>query len=106
MLVVTTPMLDGIRITQYRGAIFAQVVRGFAIGQGFFDSFRAIGGDRSKGHEELIQHIRFEALEELKREAANAGGNAIVGAVIDVEAVSLRERPMLLAKAYGTAVVI
>jgi len=106
MLVVTTPIIEGHPITEYRGAVFTQVVRGFALGQGFFDNWRAMGGERSKGHEELIYHIRLEALEELKREAAKVGANAVVGAVIDVEAISLRDRPMILAKAFGTAVVV
>jgi len=106
MLIVTTPMLEGKKIVEYKGAVFTQVVRGFALGQGFLDGWRAIGGDRSKGHEELIAEIRSEALEELKREAASMGANAIVGLIMDLDTATLRERPMMLAKVAGTAVVV
>ena len=106
MLIATTPALEGKKILEYKGAVFAQVVKGFALGQGFLDGWRAMGGERSKGHEELIAAIRAEALEELKREAKILGANAIVGLIIDLDTATLRERPMMLAKVAGTAVVV
>jgi len=106
MLVTTTPILEGKKIIEYKGPVFAQVVRGFAIGQGFLDGLRAVVADRSKGHEELISQIRTEALNELEQKARDTGANALVGVVVDVEAVSLRERPMILGKASGTAVTV
>ena len=67
---------------------------------------KAIGGERSSGHEQLIAQIRSEVLEELRREAEATGANAVVGMIIDIDPVSLRDRPMILAKAAGTAVVV
>ena len=106
MLVVTTPTLEGKQILEYKGSVFTQVVRGFALGQGFFDGWRAMGGERSKGHEALIAEIRAEAVEALKQEALAVGANAIVGLIIDLDTATLRDRPMMLAKVAGTAVVI
>jgi len=106
MQLSTTPYIDGKQIRDNKGLVFAQSVRGFAAGQGFFDSFRAMGGKRSVGHEELIDQVRQEALGELQQAARAVGANAIVGITIDVDPVSLREAPMVLAKASGTAVVI
>ena len=106
MLIVTTPILEGKKIVEYKGAVFTQVVKGFALGQGFFDGLRAVGGERSKGHEELIAEIRTEALRELEREALKMGANAIVGLIMDLDTATLRERPMMLAKVAGTAVVV
>jgi len=103
---VTTPFLEGKKIVEYKGPVFHQVVRGFALGQGFFDGLKAIGGERSSGHEQLIAQIRSEVLEELRREAEATGANAVVGMIIDIDPVSLRDRPMILAKAAGTAVVV
>ena len=106
MLIVTTPVLEGRRIIEYKGPVFTQVVKGFAIGQGLFDGWRAMGGERSKGHEQLISDIRREAMYELEREAAAMGANAIVGTIVDIESITLRDRPMLLAKLAGAAVVV
>ncbi|MCL1936370.1 MAG: YbjQ family protein [Defluviitaleaceae bacterium] len=106
MHISTTPYINGHEIQSNKGCVFSQVVRGFAIGQGFFDGFRAIAGERSSGHEELIEQIRAEALKEIKEEAARVGANAIVGLQVEIDPVSLRDRPMILAKASGTAVVI
>ena len=106
MLITTTPIIEGKKILEYKGAIFTQVVRGFVLGQGFWDGWRAMGGERSKGHEELIAQIRAEALGELGNEAVAKGANAIVGVIVDLDPVTLRDRPMLLAKASGTAVIV
>ena len=106
MLITTTPTIEGKKILAYKGPVFTQVVRGFALGQGFFDGWRALGGERSKGHEELITQIRTEAVEILKEEALAIGANAIVGLIVELDPVSLRDRPMILAKLAGTAVVV
>ena len=104
MLVVTTPILEGKKIVEYKGPVFNQAVRGTGFGRSLGAGFKQLSGGRSKGHEELIVGIREEALGEMMEDARQLGANAIVGLTIDYE--MLTNDTLLLCKAFGTAVVV
>jgi len=104
MLVVTTPFLDGKKILEYKGSVFAQVARGTGFGRTIGAGFKQLSGGRSAGHEELIVSTREEALNEMIVEAERMGANAIVALSIDYE--MLTGDTLLLFKASGTAVVM
>ena len=107
MLIVTTPLLDGKKIVEYKGAVFSQVVAGFGVGRSFFGSLRSFVGGRSEAHEELVFQIREQAIQDLIARASAAGANAIVGFSIDMEMIgSNTDGGLLKAHAMGTAVVI
>jgi len=107
MLVVTTPILDGKKISRYHGAIFSQVVAGFGVGRSFFGSLRSFAGGRSESHENLVIDIREQAINDLIAEARKVGANAIVGFSIDMEMIgSGSDGGLLKAHAMGTAVVV
>jgi len=107
MLIVSTPLLDGKKIIEYKGVIFSQVVSGFGVGRSFLGSLRSFGGGRSESHEELVCTIREQAIGELIEEARKYGANAIVGFSIDLEMIgSNSDGGLLKAHAMGTAVVI
>ena len=107
MLIVTTPLLEGRKIVEYKGAVFSQVVSGFGVGRSFFGSLRSFVGGRSEAHEELVFSIREEAIRDLIANAGMAGANAIVGLTIDLEMIgSNSEGGLLKAHAMGTAVVL
>ena len=104
MLVVTTPILEGKKIVDYKGPIFNQVVRGTGFGRTLGAGFKQLSGGRSAGHEELIVETRELALQEMRDEAARLGANAIVDLTIDYE--MLTGDTLLMCKAFGTAVVV
>jgi len=104
MLVVTTPILEGKKILDYKGPLFAQVARGTGFGRTIGAGFKQLSGGRSAGHEELIIRTREEALEEMMTEARQLGANAIIGLSIDYE--MLTNDTLLLFKASGTALLV
>jgi len=108
MLVVTTPILDGKPIKEYKDIVFVQTVTGFSWLKSFSAAFRDITGGRSQAHEEVVEQAREEALEELKIKASRMGANAIVGFRLDSEMISGsgNGNGLLMIKVYGTAVVI
>ena len=107
MLLVTTPLLDGKKIREYKGVVFSQVVAGFGVGRSFFGSLRSFAGGRSESHEALVASIREQAMQDLIAEANKLGANAIVGFSIDLEMIgSGSDGGLLKAHAVGTAVVV
>lgn len=104
MLVVTTPILEGRKIIEYKEAVFNQVARGTGFGRSIGAGFKQLSGGRSKGHEELIVETRELAIREMIEEARRIGANAIVGLTIDYE--MLANDTLLLCKTFGTAVVV
>ena len=106
MLVTTTPIIEGEKIREYRGPVFAQVVTGFSWVKGFSAAFRSIVGGRSETHEDLVHRAREMALQEIVNHARHLGANAIVGFHVDFDVIGGDANSLLLAKASGTAVVI
>jgi len=104
MLVVTTPILEGNKIVEYKGSVFTQTVRGTGFGRTLGAGFKQFSGGRSRGHEELIVETRQMALQEMMEDARKMGANAIVGLTVDYE--MLTSDTLLLCKAFGTAVVV
>jgi len=107
MLIVTTPLLDGKKILEYKGAIFSQVVSGFGVGRSFFGSLRSFAGGRSESHEDLVAALRQQAISDLISQANATGANAIIGFSVDIEMIgSASDGGLLKAHAMGTAVVV
>jgi len=104
MLVVTTPILEGKKILEYKGPVFNQVVRGTGFGRTLGAGFKQLSGGRSAGHEELVIETREMALQEMMAEAQRMGANAIIGLTMDYE--MLTGDTLLMCKAFGTAVVV
>lgn len=104
MLFVTTPIIEGKKILEYKGPVFAQVVKGTGFGRSIGAGFKQLSGGRSKGHQDLIIETRELALKEMRDEALNLGANAIIGLSIDYA--MLTNDNLLLFKASGTAVVV
>lgn len=81
MLVVTTPTLEGHRITKYLGFVSGDAILG--------------------------ANIFKYALEEMFEDAHALGANAVVGVDMDYETITLgRGGGMLMVSASGTAVVV
>ena len=107
MIIVTTPSLEGRRITRYVGLVSGEAILGANIFRDLFAGIRDIVGGRSAAYEQELRKAKALALEEMQEEAQRLGGNAIVGVDLDYETITMGSGGgMLMVSASGTAVVI
>ncbi len=107
MLVVTTPALEGRRVTRYLGIVSGEAILGANIFRDFFAGIRDIVGGRSAAYEQELRKAKEIALEEMQQEAEQLGGNAVVGVDLDYETIQVGSGGgMLMVSASGTAVVV
>jgi uncharacterized protein YbjQ (UPF0145 family) len=104
--VFTTPILDGIKIKEYKGIVIVRNVRAVNVIRDFFTSFRDIFGGRSASYQEVMKLMQDDVIAEAKAEAKRLGGNAIVGFALDYDNVGSKNKSLVMASARGTAVVI
>ena len=102
----TTPILDGIKIKEYKGIVIARNVRAVNIIRDFFTSFRDIFGGRSGSYQEVMKEMQDDVIAELKEEAKRLNANAIIGFSLDYDNVGSKNKSLLMASAKGTAVVV
>lgn len=103
MLLTTTSVIDGGRITRYYGIVSGETIIGANVFRDLFASIRDIVGGRSKAYEEVLREAKDTALREMKEQAAALGANAVVGVDLDYETVN---GSMLMVTASGTAVTV
>jgi uncharacterized protein YbjQ (UPF0145 family) len=107
MIIVTTPSLDGHRITKYLGLVSGEAILGANIFRDLFAGIRDIVGGRSAAYEQELRKAKEIALEEMQQEAQRLGGNAVVGVDLDYETITMGSGGgMLMVSASGTAVVL
>jgi len=107
MIVVTTPNLEGQRITKYLGLVSGDAILGANIFRDLFAGIRDIVGGRSAAYEKELRQAKRIALVEMMDEATELGGNAVVGVDLDYETIEMGSGGgMLMVSATGTAVVI
>ena len=104
--IFTTPILDGIRIKEYKGIVIVRNVRAVNIIRDFFTAFRDIFGGRSASYQEVMKSMQDDVIAEAREEARRLGGNAIVGFALDYDNVASKNKSLLMASAKGTAVII
>ena len=107
MLVVTTPSIEGRRISRYLGLVSGDAILGANIFKDFFAGIRDIVGGRSAAYEQELRKAKAIALEEMQAEAQQMGGNAVIAVDLDYETVQVGSGGgMLMVSASGTAVVL
>ena len=108
MLIVTTPIIEGVKIKEYKGPVFNQVVAGFDVLMSLSAGWRNLVGGRSESHESQVEMARNEAISGIIERARNMGANAIIGLTVDYEMISGTQssNAMLMTKVFGTAVVV
>ena len=107
MLIVTTPDLQGKRITRYVGIVSGEAILGANIFRDMLAGIRDIVGGRSAAYERELRKAKEIAMEEMAAEAAEQGANAIVSVDLDYETIGLGSGGgMLMVSASGTAVVV
>lgn len=103
MIVTTTPIIEGHRITAYHGLVVGEVIMGANIVRDLFASITDVIGGRSGAYESKLADAREEATKELKDRARAMGANAVVGVDLDYEVVG---NSMLMVSISGTAVTV
>ncbi len=104
MLVTTTNNIEGKRIIKYHGLVSGEAILGANIFKDFFAGIRDIVGGRSSAYERELRKAKDIALEEMKEQAINIGGNAVIATDLDYE--TLGQGSMLMVTASGTAVTL
>ena len=103
--VSTTPEIPNREIDYSIDLITAECVYGMNIFSDLFMELRDVFGGRSATVQKAFKDARTIAMNELRREALEIGGNAIVGIDLDYNEISGGgKRGMLLLVASGTAV--
>jgi uncharacterized protein YbjQ (UPF0145 family) len=103
MLVVTTPAIEGKRVTKYFGIVSGEAILGANIFQDFFAGIRDIVGGRSAAYERELKKAKDIAIAEMVQQAQSLGGNAVLGVDLDYETIGANGS-MLMVSASGTAV--
>ncbi len=105
MLVVTTPNIEGKRITRYFGLVSGEAILGANIFKDLFAGIRDIVGGRSAAYEKELRQAKEIAIDEMKEQARAYNANAIVGVDLDYETIQIGQGGgMLMVSASGTAV--
>lgn len=105
MLVLTTNVVEGKRITKYHGLVSGEAILGANIFKDFFAGIRDIVGGRSAAYEEELRKAKEIAVQEMTAQAHSLGGNAVIGVDLDYETIGTNGS-MLMVSASGTAVTI
>ena len=105
MLVLTTPSIEGKKITQYFGLVSGEAILGANIFKDLFAGIRDIVGGRSAAYEKELKQAKEIAIDEMKAQARALNANAIIGVDLDYETIQVGQGGgMLMVSASGTAV--
>lgn len=105
MLVTTTPIIEGKRITRYYGIVSGETIIGANVFRDFLAGIRDFVGGRSGAYEKVLRQAKDTAIKEMEEQAARMGANAVIGVDLDYETVG-GSGSMLMVTATGTAVTI
>ena len=103
MLVVTTNDVPGYEVVQVYGEVFGVLVRSRNLLSNIGAGFKSIIGGEIGAYTKLISDSRIEAVERMKKAAAEKGANAILMMRFDTGDLG---KAMNEVAAYGTAVTI
>jgi uncharacterized protein YbjQ (UPF0145 family) len=103
MLLTTTPVLEGKKITEYKGIVSGEAIIGANLFKDIFAGIRDIVGGRSAAYENVLREAKDNALKEMAENAAKIGANAVIGIDLDYESIG-SAGSMLMVTASGTAI--
>jgi len=103
-VLLTTEAVIDLPIAERLDVITAECVLGMNIFKDIFSAGRDFFGGRSQATQNSLRDARIYALNELRREAASMGADAVVGIDLDYSEISGGNKSMLFLVASGTAV--
>src|SRR5690554_7804172 len=77
VILTTSSHLEGYRVTEHIDIVSAECVFGMNILKDMFAGFRDFFGGRNKSSQDALRDARVACLDELRREAAEMGANAV-----------------------------
>ena len=104
--VLTTPIIEGAKVTKYLGIVTARNVRGINVIRDFMTAFRDFFGGRSGSYEEVMVDMEAEVIREITAQAQQMGANAVIGFGLDFDNIGSKNKSLLMAYGKGTAVII
>ena len=105
MLISTTSIIDGRKVSQYLGLVTGEAILGANVFRDVFAAVRDIVGGRSAAYERELRKAKEIAINEMVAEATALGANAVIGVDLDYETIG-QGGSMLMVSASGTAVVL
>jgi uncharacterized protein YbjQ (UPF0145 family) len=106
ILLATTPIVAGHRVSRVLEIVSAECVMGMNVFSDMFSGLRDFFGGRSKSTQKKLRQAREICLKELREEAAGLGADAVIGITMDYSEFSGKNKSMIFVVAYGTAVVL
>lgn len=106
MPVLTTPILEGVKVIEYKGLVTARNVRAVNVIRDFLTAFRDFFGGRSTSYQQVMSDMEHEVLAEIRADAGRLGANAVIGFTLDFDNIGSKNTSLLMAYGKGTAVVI
>ncbi len=103
ILVVTTNDVPGYEVTNVHGEVFGVLVRSRNLLSNIGAGLKSIIGGEIGAYTKLVSDSRIEAMERMKKAAAEKGGNAVIAMRFDSGDIG---NTMNEVAAYGTAVTI
>ena len=104
--ILTTPIVEGSTVAEYKGLVTARNVRAVNVIRDFFTAFRDFFGGRSESYQEVMAEMEWEVLTEIRSNAARLGANAVIGFTLDFDNIGSKSKSLLMAHGKGTAVVL
>ena len=101
MLIVTTDGIEGRKIVEYLGIVSGDAIVGANVFRDLFARVRDVVGGRAGGYEKALRGAKGHAIDDMVREAADVGADAVVAVDLDYEVLG---ESMLMVSANGTAV--
>ncbi len=105
-IILTTETAHDLPIARRLDIITAEVVIGMHLFKDIASTWRDVFGGRSQVMQTGLRDARKSALDELRREAASIGADAVVGVDLDYSEISGGGKSMLFLVASGTAVTL
>lgn len=106
VIITTVPSLEGYRVIRTIEVITAECVLGMNVFKDFFAGMSDFFGGRSATTQTALRDIRKIVLNDLRKEAALIGANAVIGVDLDYSEFSGQGKSMLFLVASGTAVIV
>lgn len=104
ILVTASDNIPYSEIEKQFGIVDSQIVVGANIFRDVFASWRDLFGGETKGYKKDIDKMKKAAMQSIREQAIDKGGNAVLALKIDLDELSGGGKSMFMLNIYGTAV--
>ncbi len=104
MLIVTTPTIEGKKITEYYSLVTGESLLGANVYKDLFSGVRDVVGGRTSAYEEELKKARTIALDSMAEKAKEKGANAVIGVRLAYQNLGGTMGNTIMVTVFGTAV--